>query len=83
MDRGTRRVSRIYANCFTTAQEQLVSPEEIEVMKLESYSRPTYNKLVHSAMTRRSTVVDVIHKLTVDEFFDHTNTPTTCCGEIF
>jgi len=27
---------------------------------LEGYSRPTYNKLVHSAMTR-STVVGVIH----------------------
>jgi len=36
---------------------------------------------VHSATTRL-TVVGVIHKLTVDEFVDHTNTPTTCCGEI-
>jgi len=27
------------------------SPEEIEVMELEGYSRPTYNELVHSAMT--------------------------------
>ena len=51
-------------------------------MELEGYSRPTYNKLVHSAMTR-STVVGVIHKLTVDEFVDCTNTPMTCCGEIF
>jgi len=25
----------------------------------------------------------VIHQLTVDEFVDHTYTPTTCCGEIF
>jgi len=25
------------------------SPEQIEVMELEGYSRPTYNKLVHSA----------------------------------
>jgi len=49
-------------------------------MEWESYSRPTYNN-VHSATTR-STVVDVIHKLTVDEFIDHTNTPTTCWGEI-
>jgi len=31
----------------------------------------------------RSTVVGVIHKLTVDEFVDHTNTPTTSCGETF
>jgi len=38
-------------------------------MELEGYSRPTYNKLVHSAMTR-STVLSVIHKLTVDEFAD-------------
>ena len=43
------------------------SPEQIEVMELEGYSRPTYNKLVHSAMTC-FTVVGVIHKLTVDEF---------------
>jgi len=57
------------------------SPKQLEVMELQDYSRPTYNKLVHSAMTR-STVVGVIHKLTVDEFFDHTNTPTTCRGEI-
>jgi len=40
-------------------------PEQIEVMELEGYSGPTYNKLVHSA-TMRSTVVGVIHKLTVD-----------------
>ena len=49
---------------------------------LESYSRTTYNKPVHSATTS-STVVGVIHKLTVDEFVDKTCTPTTCCGEIF
>jgi len=48
------------------------SPEQIEVMELEGYSRPTYNILVHSA-TMRSTVVGVIQKLTVDEFLDHTN----------
>ena len=41
-------------------------------MELEFYNRPTYNKLVHSATTR-STVVGVIHKLTVDEFVDRTN----------
>jgi len=35
-------------------------------MELEGYSRPTYNKLVHSATTR-STVVGVIHKQTVDD----------------
>ena len=39
------------------------SPEQSEVMKLEGYSRPTYNKLVQSAMMR-STVVGAIHKLT-------------------
>jgi len=34
----------------------------------------------------RSTVVGAIHKLTVDEFVefvDCTNTPVTCCDEIF
>jgi len=58
------------------------SPEKIEVMELEDYSRPTYNKLVHSATTH-STFLGVIHKLTVDEFVDNTCTPTICCGEIF
>ena len=59
------------------------SPEQIEVMELEGYSRPTYNKLVYSAMMR-STVEGVIHKLTVyDQFVDHTNSPTTWCGTIF
>jgi len=57
------------------------NPEQNEVMELEGYSKPTYNKLVHSATTR-SDVVGVIHKLTVDEFVDCTYTPTTCCGEI-
>ena len=54
------------------------------MIELESYSRPTCIKLVHSATTR-STVVGVINKLTVvvNEFVDHTNTPTTYCGEIF
>ena len=58
------------------------SPEQIEVMELDSYSQPTYNKPVHSAMIHL-TVVDVIYKLTVDGFVDHTNTPITCCGKIF
>jgi len=39
-------------------------------MELEGYSRPTHNKLVHPATTR-STVVGVIHKLTVDDFGAH------------
>ena len=43
------------------------SPEQIKVMELEDYSQQTYNKLVHSAMTC-STVVGVIHKLTVNDF---------------
>jgi len=55
------------------------SPEQIEVMELEGYSRPTYNKLVHLATTR-FTVLGVIHKLTV--VVDNTCTPTTCCSEI-
>jgi len=53
-------------------------------MELEGYSRPTYNKLVHSAMTRSIVVgVGLIHKLTVDEFVDCANIPTTYCGKIF
>ena len=58
------------------------NPEQIEVMELVGCSLPTYNKLVNSA-ARRSAVLGVIHKLAVDEFVDHTNKPTTCCGEIF
>jgi len=49
-------------------------------MELDGYSRQMYNKLVHSATTR-STVVGVIHKLTVYDFVDNTCTSTTCCGE--
>jgi len=36
---------------------------------------------MHSA-TMHSTVVGVIHKLTVNEFVDHTNTLMTCCGKV-
>ena len=67
--------NRVGATCTT-------STEQIEVMQLEGYSRQTYSKLVHSATTR-STAVGVIHKLTVDEFVDHTNTQTSCCIESF
>jgi len=47
----------------------LNAPEQSEVMELEGYSRPTYNKIVHSAMTR-STVAGVIHsrRLAVAKF---------------
>jgi len=31
----------------------------------------------------RSTIIYVIHKLTIDEFADCTNTPMTCSGKIF
>jgi len=47
------------------------SPAQIEVMELEGYSRPMYNKLVHSATAHR-TVIGVIHKLTVDKFVNCT-----------
>ena len=42
-------------------------------MELEGYSRPKYNKLVHSAQMH-SIVIGVIQKLTNYEFLDHTNT---------
>jgi len=51
-------------------------------MELEGYSRPTYNKLAYSATTC-STVVGVIHRLTVDEFVDHSNASMTYWGKIF
>ena len=51
-----------FANYCITLVRQV---QKIEVMELEGYSRPTYNKIVHSATTR-ATVVGVIHKLTVE-----------------
>jgi len=45
-------------------------------------SQPTYNKLVHSAMMHLTTA-GVIHKPTIDECVDCTNTLVkTSCGEI-
>jgi len=58
----------------------MTNSEQNEVMELEGYRRPTYNKLVHSAMMH-STITDVIQKLTVNECVDHINTSMTCCGE--
>jgi len=51
----------------------MTSPEQIEVMELKGNSRPTYNKLMHSA-TMCLTIKGVIHKQIVDEFVDQTNT---------
>ena len=50
------------------------SPEEIEVMKLESYSGPMCNKHVHSTMTRSSrfhchSLIGVINKPTTGELW--------------
>ena len=62
------------------------NPQQIEVMKLESYSGPMCNKRVHSTMTRSSRfhcLIVVINKPTTDRDVDITCTPTTCCGEIF
>ena len=69
------RTNSVGTTCTTTT-------EQTEGMLLEDYCQPTYNKLLHSAMTR-STVVGVIHKLTVGEFVDHTNTLMPCCGKNF
>jgi len=71
--------------CYQTRSSAITGRlchEQVKLMELDSYSRPTYNKLVHSVMTRL-TVVGVIHKLTVDEFVDNTCTLMTCCGQIF
>jgi len=54
------------------------SPQQIEVFRIRGL-QPTNDQLVHSAMTR-STVVSVIHKLTVGEFVDQL-TNWNCCGE--
>jgi len=63
----TQRVSRILGNLLhnNVGTSCTTSPEQIKVMELEGYSRPVYNKRMHSAMTR-STIVGVIHKLTAD-----------------
>jgi len=61
-------------------QMDQTSPAQMEIM--ESHSRPIGNKLVHSATTR-STVIGIIHKLTVDVDNTCRPTPTTCCGEFF
>jgi len=48
------------------------SPEQIEVMKLESYGGPMCNKHVHSTMTRSSRFhcpIDVINKPTMVELW--------------
>jgi len=45
----------------------MTNPEQIEVSELENYSRPMYNQFVHSATTC-STIVGVIHKVTVEHF---------------
>ena len=67
-NRATRCVSRKSCQLLhNSVGITCTSPEQIEVMELEGYSRLTCNKLVHSATTR-STVVDVIHKLTVNDF---------------
>jgi len=65
---------------FFTGRMPFLPPNQGLLLQLEGYSRPTYNKLVHSA-TMHFTVVGVIHKLTVD--VDNTCTSTTCCDEIF
>jgi len=65
------------------------SPEQIEVMKLEGYTRPMCrpNKHVHSTVTRSSRFYCPIGlgvKQTDDgPVVDITCIPTTCCGEIF
>ena len=57
-----------YSSVGTTCA---TSPEQSEVMELQGYSRPTYNKLVHSA-TMRSADICVIHKPTADELVNNT-----------
>ena len=56
-ERGAALYRYLHNSVETTCT---TNPEQIEVMELEGYSRPTYqyNKLVHSA-TMRSTVVGV------------------------
>jgi len=55
-DRATRRDATCQSNSCQLLHNNVgttctTSPEQIEVMELEGYSRPTYNKLVHSATT--------------------------------
>jgi len=60
-----------------SAETTCTSPEQIEVMKLEGYRGPMYNKHVHSTMTRSSRfhcLIGVINKPTTDQIVDITCT---------
>jgi len=63
------------------------SPEQIEVMKLNLYSKAMCNKHVHSTIHNEIESLSLsrrCHKQTDDgRVVDITCIPTTCCGEIF
>ena len=67
-------------SCQLLHTNKFYNREQIEVMELEGYSRPTCNKLVHPA-TMRSAIVGVIYRLYRRRVL--LTTPSTCCGEIF
>jgi len=73
-------LSRVHTP-FVSAFQSAAASSHLPNAQIPSavHQRPTYNKFVHSA----TVIVGVIHKLTVKEFVDHTNTPITWCGEIF
>jgi len=59
-------------------------PEQIEVMKLDGYSRTMCNKHVHSTVMQSSRFhcpIGVINKPTT--VVDITCIPMTCCGKFF
>jgi len=62
-DHTTRCVSQNLVNCGTTVGTTCTTnPQQIEVMELESYSRPTCNKLRASSHDTLP-IIGVIHKL--------------------
>ena len=74
---GPRDASRQLKSCQLPRNSAettcTTSPEQIEVMKLESYSGPMCNKHVHSIMTRLSRFycpIGVINKPTTDELWN-------------
>jgi len=80
---GSGRAPVVEFSYKSVRTTRTTSPEQIEVMELEGfYCSTTYIKLVHSATTH-STVVGVIHKLTVDEFIHHTNRHQRLSGAKF
>jgi len=68
------------AACTSVETSCTTNPEQVEVLELEGYSRPTCSKLCATS-SDASTVVGAIHKLDRGQVL--LTTRSTCSGEIF